>query len=110
MSGKLIDARGDRRVTGGGLKLDQKPGAHGVERGPQGLGNRSPGAHVHAPRIQSMAVHEEFVMQVRTGREAGGADVAARLSLLHSLVDAQTAGERREVAVAGADPVRVPQL
>src|SRR2546426_2810141 len=49
-------------------------------------------------------------MQVRPGREPRGADIADRFPLGHALTRAEPAREAREVAVPGADAVRVSHL
>src|SRR5207249_4800036 len=54
--------------------------------------------------------HEEFVVQVRPGREPRGPDIAVRVPLGHALAGAEAAREPREMAVPGADAVRVSHL
>src|SRR5207249_6325140 len=63
-----------------------------------------------ALRVGGPAIDEEFVVEMRPGRETGRADVADRLALLDPLAQVQPAGERGEMPVARADPVRMPEL
>src|SRR3989344_1047479 len=53
-------------------------------------------------RIAVRAVDQEFVMQVRAAREAGGADIGDGLALIHEAADVQAVAKTREMRVQGA--------
>src|SRR5205823_77745 len=76
----------------------------------EALGHRRAGTHVLAARVGGPAAHQELVVQVRPGREAGRADVADRLALIHPLPRVQAAGEPRQVTVPRPNAVDVSQL
>src|SRR6266516_1076152 len=92
--GTALIARGGDRACGGqgrrlGLEQDAEAVARGIEGSRKPLRYRRPRAHVLAPRVGRPVVHEEFVVQVRPGREPRGADIADRFPLGHALTRAE---------------------
>lgn len=49
--------------------------------------------------ILGLAIHLEFVMQVRTGGPSGGPDIADDLALVHPLTDAHLGREAAQVRI-----------
>src|SRR5438876_906728 len=101
-------ARGTQRQRR--LQLREQLRAYGVECRFQLRRHGLAGAGVLALRIRRPTVHQELVMQVRTGGESGRADVPDRLLLADPLPHVQSLREFREMAVARADAVGVPDL
>src|SRR3546814_18787501 len=53
----------------------------------------------YGQRILGLAIHLEFVMQVRTGGPSGGPDIADDLAVLHPLPDAHLGREAAQVRI-----------
>src|SRR5690606_19385980 len=94
--GAALAAGGDDAVDAGLL------GAEGVQ-----VGARQDGAFLglDARGIDPLAVAPDFVVQVRSGRGAGRADIGDDLALGHAPARAHARGVARPVAVAAVEAV-----
>src|SRR5690606_18968464 len=81
-------------------RLDARQGRRGLlpERGQGGALERLRWRHGHRQRVAVLAVDPEFIVQVRAGGQAGGADIADHRALGHVLALADLA-EARHVRV-----------
>ena len=72
-----------------------------LELGKLGAFELLPGRKFELARIHLGAVAQNFVMQMRTCRAAGGADIADGLALAHALAGPHTAREALHVGIDG---------
>ena len=81
-----------------------------VEAGDQRAFEYAATRQLDAQRIDEAAVHQDLVVHMRAGREAGRADIADHLALPYARARLCRACERRHVAVGGLVAIGVLDL
>src|SRR5215510_13842210 len=103
-------ARYRDRGTGHEVEKGTQAGPLLFKRGPRGRRHWLSGTKVYPRRIARDAGNAEFVVEMRSGGETGGTDIADHIALTYPLADMEPALESLEMSVASGDAVWVTDL